>query len=230
MENFSSLPSVDSLSGNEIVPCFEPDAPVGGTGRKATVDQLVSFVQSETGLPTGITASATEINTLVGVTDGLSSVVDGVQAYLTIDGGADGNDGITYTAKSYVKAEGEAITIAHLGGTDKAFSISVVGSAITIQLATTGTTVTTTPVQINAALATPVGAGAIAAAALVTSGLSEGNGTSKTKAQVATPLANGVDVTPGPVGGWRFKDDGSEGYVKVSDQVWKYFALTAIGA
>ena len=190
-----------------------------------TIWRCVSYVKDSAAPQSATTA---EVNTLDGVQDPIVAA-NGVQAYLTIDGGVDGNDGITYTAVSYDKATGEAITIEHLGGVSQTYAITVTDTLISVQLETDGGgVVVTTPGDIVATFATPVTADEILAASMVTAALSEGDGTSIAGVAAEAPLDNGVDVTAGSIGAIRFKADGTEAYMKVSAQVWKKWSLSAL--
>jgi hypothetical protein len=170
------------------------------------------------------TVTSAEINTLDGVQTAIALPVNGVQATLSNEPAVDGNDKLTYTAVSYTKATGEAVTVTHLGGVSQTLAVTVAGSAITIQLATDGgSVVTSTAANVKTAYDLVPAAVALATVAF------EGNGSGLAGVKAVTSLSGGVDVTAGPVGGWRFKtSDFSEGYVKVSAQVWKKFALSAV--
>lgn len=123
-------------------------------------------------------------------------VVNAVASSLSTNLAGTNND-LVYTAK--VKGvSGDAISVTYLGGTDKVFGITVVGNDITVQLATTGTTITTIADHISAEITSGVTAGGVAARALVTCVDKAGNdGSEVVIAMIKTQLASGVNGTVG---------------------------------
>lgn len=121
---------------------------------------------------------------------GVSAGVSAVAASVTIDP-AGTNNSIDWTAASTGTA-GNSITIAYVNnGASKTLSVNVVGSVITINLATDGSSVATT----TATLARAAVAAHPSAAALVSGANHAGNdGSGVLVATAATPLAGGVDA------------------------------------
>jgi VCBS repeat-containing protein len=102
---------------------------------------------------------------------------------------AGANNDLTFTAKT-TDATGNSTTVAYVvAGNDTALSVGVVGSAITVNVATdSGGAATSTATQVRTAVnaSTP-------ASALVTASLAAGNdGSGVVDALAATPLAGGV--------------------------------------
>jgi len=123
---------------------------------------------------------------------------------------------LTFTAESYVKAEGEAISVEILAFVaEETLAATAVGNAITIQLGN-GSTATAVAAACEAAPAVK---------ALVTT-TAGGTGAGAVVAAEAANLTGGVDVTPGPVNSMLVMDDGSMLYIKVSEVAWKQAALS----
>lgn len=111
------------------------------------------------------------------------------------------NADLTYTA-AVLGTAGNAVTIAYVvAGNNTPLTVSVTGSAVTVNVATgSGGAATSTANQVAAAVAasTP-------ASALLTASLAPGsNGTGVVAALGATPLVGGIDGTKGlqAPGGW----------------------------
>ncbi len=114
------------------------------------------------------------------------------------------NNDLTFTAVDK-SAAGNAITVRYVnpGTASAAFSVSVTGSAITVNLATNGSSViTSTAANVAAGIA-----GSAPATALVTAANAPGNdGTGVVTALSATPLVGGRSGGAGLGGGaWRTK-------------------------
>lgn len=136
----------------------------------------------------------THLQTLGGVGIPFATPVNAVASALTTALAGDNND-LVITAVTRGVA-GDAITIRYVNpaANNAALSVTVAGMAITVNLATDGAgAITTIASGITAELAaTP------AAAALVTAANAGGNnGTGVVTAMAATPLAGGVNGTPG---------------------------------
>jgi hypothetical protein len=132
-------------------------------------------------------------------------------ATLTIAGASSPNGDVLVTATAaFAGPPGNGITVATLGGTSQSLAVSVVGTAITVQVATaSGGLVTTT----GAGLRTAINGNA-SAAALVTASL-PGTGATISAAHSAAPLSGGtsgaVQLQMGPISGIN----SSSGYIEV---------------
>jgi len=143
--------------------------------------------------------------------------VDGAKATVTVDM-TNANADPTYTAKAY-GTDGNSITVTHVdpGGNDQELAVTVSGKDITISLATGGGgAITTTCNELKAAVDAHAEASALVDVTV------EGTGAGVVEAKAEESLAGGVNVTEGIVGSAAF--DGTNFYVKVSEQVWKKVA------
>jgi len=123
---------------------------------------------------------------------------------------------LTFTAKSYVKAEGEAISVEILAFVaEETLAATAVGNRINIQLG-------------NGSTATAVAAAceAVPAVKALVTTTAGGTGAGAVVAAAAANLTGGVDATPGPVNSMLVLDDGSMLYIKVSEVAWKQAALS----
>jgi hypothetical protein len=113
-----------------------------------------------------------------------------VAAYVTLDPSGSNNN-ITYTAVT-AGAAGNSITVTYVvSGNNTPLSVSVVGSDITVNIATDGGgSPTSTAAQVIAAIAASTPASALVTAANAASN----NGTGTMAAVGTTNLANGTDV------------------------------------
>lgn len=162
-----------------------------------------------------------EVDLNTGKVGAEATPVDGVQSSVTINmGNADADP--TYTAVEYGTA-GDSITVTHVdpAANDAVLGVVVSGNDITVNLATgAGGAITSTANEVKAAIEAEA-----AAAALVTVAV-EGAGTGVVEAKAETSLTGGVDVTAGENGSLRF--DATNFYMKISAQVWKKVAHSAL--
>lgn len=150
--------------------------------------------------------------------------VSGVRASLLLDSVPAASD-LTLTAVAYgTGAHAITAQIFQGVGNNVPLSVAVAGNAITITLPTdgAGAAVAKTANEVKAAY------DAVPAAVALATITVEGTGVGTVDAAAVAPLANGVDVTAGPVPCLKLKADGTVAYVKVSAQVWKKFALAAL--
>ena len=143
--------------------------------------------------------------------------VDGAKATVTVDM-TNANADLTYTAKAY-GTDGNSITITHVdpSGNDKPLEVTVSGKDITVSLKTgSGGAIESTAAEVKAAVDAHAEASALVAVG------AEGTGAGVVNAKAKETLTGGVNVTEGIVGSAAF--DGTNFYVKVSEQVWKKVA------
>jgi hypothetical protein len=208
-QNYSTLEPA-TLAGTHIIPC---QSATTYQTQKTTLDDVKDYTRG--------VITEQEFNVLAGAGTGVTCV-SGAQGVYTIEPGIDDNDAVTYTSVAY-STDALNITVRHLGGASKTFGITVAGTAITVQLATNGSSVVLSTAK---AVSDAVNAHA-GASALVTASY-EGTGLGQAGVETANALAGGATVTPGEIGSIRFKADGSLGYIKVSAQVWKKFTLESL--
>lgn len=152
----------------------------------------------------------------VPVPPSVGAYVDGVKATLT-PASTPANSELTFTAVSWTKETGEAVSVTILAGdTGTALEVTVDGNDITIQQSEVASTAT----QIKTAY------DAVAAAVALATVAVEGDGSGATDAAVKANLANGTSPTAGKVGTIHIKADGTEAAIKVSEGVWKTWALS----
>lgn len=186
------------------------------------INELVTSIGTLSSLTTTAQSNlVAAINEVVGKLGAEATPVDGVKAAVTIDM-TNPNGDLTYTAKDYGTA-GNSITVTHVdpSANDQSLAIAVDGTDITITLATDGSgTITSTANDIKTAIEADSEANALVAVTV------EGTGEGVVEAIAEDALEGGVDVTAGAVGSLRFDD--TNFYMKISAQVWKKVAHSAL--
>lgn len=195
----------------------------------AAVNELVTAIgtlaslntTAKTNLVGALNEVLAEVDLNTGKVGAEATPVDGVKATVTVDM-TNANADLTYTAKAY-GTDGNSITVTHVdpSGNNKVLAVTVSGKDITVSLATDGSgNITSTANEVKAAVDAHAEASALVAVTV------EGTGAGVTNAEAKATLTGGVNVTAGEIGSLRFDD--TNFYMKISAQVWKKVAHSAL--